>query len=384
MLIDLPLDKIETNPFNPRFDFIGLDKLVTSLQTNGQLSPIRVRQSTRNKDKYQLVFGHRRFMAANKLDWKTIRAEVVSASDERMAIESLVENLDRKDLSDYEKGLIFDRIKNEFSLSFAEIGRTIGISRQHVSNYAAMLNLFSSERLSTNPELRDALFKISEHHSRILLTVSDETSRMDLALQTIKDGLTVRDLANIVGRLRSWFPRIDDVQEAENRARSPNKFGREIEDDSNENKFENDPEYTAISLLIHKIFQSASDRNYERYKKIHLFRDGFTMYSAFPPLERLQGKQAISREHEWFYEIAPRFRFKIQDLNIEALDTTAAMSTFTVICFDKENPSHPVMKMVATMVLRKKGREWSVLHEHWTRLDLTPSELEKAERILSY
>ncbi|MFI5422290.1 MAG: ParB/RepB/Spo0J family partition protein, partial [Nitrososphaerales archaeon] len=171
MLIDLPLDNIETNPFNPRINFIGLRDLVSSFKTNGQLSPIRVRQSARNKDKYQLIFGHRRVMAAKKLGWKTIRAEVVSVSDQKMAIESLAENLDRKDLSDYEKGLMFDRIKNEFGISFAEIGRVLEISRQHVSNYAAMLNLFSPEKLSANPELLEFLFKITEHHSRILLTI---------------------------------------------------------------------------------------------------------------------------------------------------------------------------------------------------------------------
>ena len=108
LLVDLPVDKIETNPYNPRSNFAGLNDLVSSLETNGQLSPIRVRVSPKGKDKYQLVFGHRRFMAAKKLDWKTIRAEVVSASEEKMAIESLIENLDRKDLSDYEKGLMFD------------------------------------------------------------------------------------------------------------------------------------------------------------------------------------------------------------------------------------------------------------------------------------
>ncbi len=380
MLVDLALDKIEANPYNPRFNFAGLDDLVSSLKTNGQLSPIRVRVSPKAKDKYQLVFGHRRFMAAMKLEWTTIRAEIVSATEEKMAVESLVENLDRKDLSDYEKGLMFDRMKNEFGFSFAEIGRLVGFSRQHVSNYAAMLNLFSPERLSTNPELRESLYKISEHHARILLGVADESSRIDLTLRTVRYGLTVRDVANIIGRLRSWFPRTDDFQvknESEvldshdNNKIAANSWSKETE-------FADRSDFDTISLLVHKIFDFASDRNYDGYKRLHLFRNGFTMYSAFPPLERLQGKQAISREYEWCYEIAPNFHFKIQDLRIEALDPLAALSTFTVLCFDKRDARRPAMKMVATMVLRKRNEEWAIFHEHWTKMDLAPTEIVNA------
>ena len=386
MLVDLPLDKIEINPYNPRFNFSGLSDLVSSLQTNGQLSPIRVRECPKRAGKYQLVFGHRRFMAAKKLDWKMIRAEVVSVSEEKMALESLIENLARKDLSDYEKGLMFDRMKNEFGISFAEIGRLVGFSRQHVANYAAMLNLFSPERLASNPELRESLFKISEHHARVLLSVTEETSRMDLTLRTVKDGLTVRDVANIVGRLRSWFPRTNQFQEeiGDVREEEPPIVGHgavneaELDVRSAEAQgglFASKEDYGAIALVIRKVFDFASDRNYERYKRLHLFRNGFTMYSAFPPLERLQGKQALSREYEWCYEIAPRFHFKIQDLRIEALDPSAALSTFTVLCFDKRDPARPAMKMVATMVLRKRGKDWAIFHEHWTKMDLASSEI---------
>jgi hypothetical protein len=322
-------------------------------------------------------------MAAKKLEWKTIRAEVVCTSEKKLAIESLIENLDRKDLSDYEKGLMFDRMKNEFGFSFAEIGKLIGISRQHVSNYAAMLNLFSPERLSSDPELRESLFKISEHHARILLSVWEESSRMDLALRTIKEGLTVRDLANIVGRLRSWFPRKREFQEKNEDRESwmPNSepvVEAEALDPIRGSGLTNNEDYAAISRLIHRLFEFVGDRNYEGYKRFHLFHDGFSMYSVFPPLERLQGRQAISREYEWFNEIAPRFQFKIQDLSIESLDPVVALSTFTVLCFDKREPGHAAMKMVATMVLRKKWGDWAIFHEHWTKIDITKTEILRA------
>jgi ParB/RepB/Spo0J family partition protein len=375
LLVDIPLDKIETNPYNPRFNFADLDDLIRSLETNGQLSPIRVRLCVNRK--YQLVFGHRRLMAAKKLEWKTIRAEVVTTSEEKMAIESLIENLDRSDLSDYEKGVMFDRMKNEFGSSFAEIGRQIGLSRQHVANFAAMANLFNPERLSRNPELREVLFKISEHHARILLSVIDEDSRMDLALRTARDGLTVRDLSNIVGRLRSWFPR-NQFQEGSEHENSCTPDLDRVESDGSlwneEYGFMKKEEYAAISSVIHKIFEFAGERNYKGYKRFHLFRNGFTMFSAFPPLQRLQGKQAISRENEWFHEIAPRFLFKIQDLKIVALDPFAALSTFAVLCFERTEPTRPSMKMVATMVLRKRGGEWAIFHEHWTKISLSKSE----------
>jgi ParB/RepB/Spo0J family partition protein len=392
LLVDLPIEKIESNPFNPRANRSSsdVDRLARSLERNGQLSPVRVRQSSRHQDKFELVFGHRRVAAARKLGWNSIRAELVSsASDQIAAVESLIENLERKDISDYEKGIIFERIKREFDLSFAEIGRMIGLSRQHISNYSLMVNLFDSKTLSSNPQLQDAMFKISEHHSRILSRVKDQNTRADLALRIVKDELSVRELSNILGRLRSWFTIADEEENfvvdqlSKDKAEISTSKDR-VADSSKISglEFFEDKDREKISETIRNNFEFAEKRDYEGYKRTRLFQHGFTMFSAFPPLQRLSGKEAMSRERVWFYTIAPKFQIKVQDLHVDVFDETG-LATFSVVCRNRKKPHSVALKMVATLVLRKLNGEWFVYHEHWTKFDPATKDFVRTEDILT-
>ncbi len=96
---DIPLALIDNNPFNCRKSYRKHDdlKLASSLRLMGLMSPVKVR---RTGSRYQLVYGHRRVRAARSLNWQTIRAEVQDLSDEMMLKASLIENLERKNLSD--------------------------------------------------------------------------------------------------------------------------------------------------------------------------------------------------------------------------------------------------------------------------------------------
>jgi ParB family chromosome partitioning protein len=94
------------------------------LKENGQLVRIHVRPSEKYPGKYDLIYGHRRFLAAKKLSWKTIKAEIEDATEEEMAIQSLVENVQREDLSDYEKTLFFQKLSTEFKMTYQQIGKT--------------------------------------------------------------------------------------------------------------------------------------------------------------------------------------------------------------------------------------------------------------------
>jgi ParB family transcriptional regulator, chromosome partitioning protein len=80
----------------------------------GQLSPIRIRINSSNSSKhYQLIFGHRRLIAAQKLGWMTIKAEIADASDEDVIILSIAENLNRKDFTDFEKAQLFKKLRDQ-------------------------------------------------------------------------------------------------------------------------------------------------------------------------------------------------------------------------------------------------------------------------------
>jgi ParB/RepB/Spo0J family partition protein len=395
LIVDLPIEKIEPNPFNSRLSLSceELDNLASSFKRHGQIVPVKVRPSPCREGKYELVFGYRRLFAAKKLGWDTIRAEVVSsASDQEIAIESLIENLERKDISDYEKAVIFERIKREFGLSFAEIGKMTGLSRQHISNYLGLLDLFDEKTLSDNRELKEAMFKITEHHSRILRRIEDQNTRMDLTLRTVKDGLSVKELSNIVGRLRSWFMTCESKDHPDEMSResqtiivsSPSEQHAIFKDSQVINSTSEylDNDRGKISTVVRRIFELAEKRDYENYIRTRFFETGFTVFSAFPPLKKLAGKEAISREQLWFYEIAPRLTFRIQDLHVDVFDSVS-LATFTVLCYNKNRPRSLVMKMAATLVLRKLKENWFVYHEHWSKFNPAMKDFIRTEKILT-
>ena len=112
ILSDIPLSLIDENPFNSRRSYVRHEdlKLSNSLNPLGLMTPVRVRKTG---SRYQLVYGHRRVRAARMLSWSTIKAEVEDLSDEMMLKFSLIENMERKNLSDFETATSFWRMNRE-------------------------------------------------------------------------------------------------------------------------------------------------------------------------------------------------------------------------------------------------------------------------------
>ena len=134
LIVDLPVNMIDHSPYNSRLKYssTSIEEMANSMKSNGQLVTIKVRPNPTDNNRYELVFGHRRFLAAKKLGWKTIRAEVVDATNEDVLMQSLVENFEREGISDYEKALIFSTLNTKFNKTYEEIGKGLGISKQHV------------------------------------------------------------------------------------------------------------------------------------------------------------------------------------------------------------------------------------------------------------
>ena len=183
MISEIPLNLIADNPFNCRKAYSEKEdlKLANSLKSLGLMSPIKVRSTGSN---YQLVFGHRRVRAARMLDWQTIRAEVEELSDESMLKYSLLENMERKNLSDLEAGISFWRMNREFGKTYEEIGKMVGYSSAHVCNFVRMTEMFDDhEDLGNDPSLFSDLQHISEHHARILSRIDNSETRRRLLIR---------------------------------------------------------------------------------------------------------------------------------------------------------------------------------------------------------
>jgi ParB family transcriptional regulator, chromosome partitioning protein len=353
-LSEIPLDKILPNVYNSRAKYSAksISKLARSMSQSGQLVAIKVRSSPKYRGMYELVYGHRRVQAAKDLGWDKIRAEISDINDEKMIEESLIENLERDNLSDYEKALIFERINHEFDKTYEQIGAMAGISKSHVCNYLSMLKLFDAETLSKSPDLAEALNCLTERHARILHNVKSLEERANLVKLVVKDELSVRELTNIVRRLRSWFqvPGIENEKDA-----------------SSENDFAERDDKEMIRYLIMEEFKLARRGDFRKFESFHLFGEGFTMYDDFPPYERVEENQAWAKEQDWFYKIAPHLVCDPKDFRIDVLGhvAIATLSVDYVGTFARKPLS---MRSRGTVVLIQKSGKWKIFHEHWSRL----------------
>ncbi|MGQ9782200.1 MAG: ParB/RepB/Spo0J family partition protein [Nitrososphaeria archaeon] len=200
------LDAIDPGPFETRLSRKDINALSDSIKHCGQQIPIKVRPS-KERGKFEIIYGHRRFEAVKNLGLQTIEAEIVEVNDEEAIISALVENLVRNDLSDYEKAVLFKKIHDEFNKTYEEIGIMIGKSKQYISNHISMLDLFGEERIRRDPAALSILMNLTEHHARILMRIRDEEERFRIASLVVKFNLCVRETDKLVGRVKSRFPK---------------------------------------------------------------------------------------------------------------------------------------------------------------------------------
>jgi ParB family chromosome partitioning protein len=189
-LRDLPITQIRKNPFQPRKDFDQeqLKELQESLKSSGLLQPITVRRTRDSADSYELIAGERRLRAATELGWPTIPAVIKDLDDRELLGLALVENLQRSDLNPVEEAEGYSRLISEFGHTQQTIALMVGRDRSTIANMLRILQLPQSIRQM----LRDGLITIG--HARPLLALTDENRITELANETVRKGLSARDV----------------------------------------------------------------------------------------------------------------------------------------------------------------------------------------------
>ena len=142
LVVNLAIADIDKNPFQTRYvdDDEKLEELSDSIKANGVVQPIMVRPGD-EEGRYILVLGERRLLASKKAGKTTIPALVRRVSLQQAAEMTIVENLQREDLSALEQAEAFRVLSKEFSLTQAQIGERVGLSRESISNYMRLLKL---------------------------------------------------------------------------------------------------------------------------------------------------------------------------------------------------------------------------------------------------
>ena len=195
-IIEIELDNIEVNPFQPRTNFNeeALRELAGSINELGVIQPITVRKLEGNK--FQLVSGERRYRASKIIGLKTIPAYIRIANDQEMLEMALVENIQRKDLDPIEIALSYQQLINEVKLTQEKLSIRVGKNRSTVTNFLRLLKLDPIIQSG----IRDGF--ISMGHGRALINVYDPDVQLEIYQRILKNKLSVRQTEQLVKNLK--------------------------------------------------------------------------------------------------------------------------------------------------------------------------------------
>lgn len=194
-IIYVQSDQIKPSPFQPREDFDqqSLEELSQSIKEKGVIQPILVR---RKGDDYELIAGERRLRAIKLLGITQIPVIIKEVEDQDSLEISLIENIQRQDLNPIEEGRAYQYLIDKFQLTQEKLSEILGKARVSVTNTLRLLKL--------PQEIQEEIKKgrLSFAHGRALLEIEDANLQRRLAQQVINQGLSVRELENLIKHKR--------------------------------------------------------------------------------------------------------------------------------------------------------------------------------------
>jgi ParB family chromosome partitioning protein len=196
-IVELDLESIEVNPFQPRTNFNeeSLRELASSIRELGVIQPITVRKLAFNK--YQLVSGERRFRASKLIGLTAIPAYIRIANDQESLEMALVENIQRQDLDPIEIALSYQRLIDEIQLTQEQMSERVGKKRSTIANYLRLLKL--DPIIQTG--MRDGF--ISMGHGRAMVNIDSQIDQLEVYEKVISNKLSVRATEQLVKNLHS-------------------------------------------------------------------------------------------------------------------------------------------------------------------------------------
>lgn len=220
VVLRIPLDQIEVNPFQPRttFEEEPLKELADSIRIHGVIQPITVRKT--ENEKYQLIAGERRLRASKLAGIKDIPAYVRTATDQESIEIALIENIQREDLNALEIAINYKRLMDECTLTQEQLSTRIGKNRSTVTNFLRLLKL--------PPDIQAALRdeKITMGHAKALLGIEQLTTLLLAYKEVVAKNLSVRQTEELV---KSFNPAAGNKRTKENiGAKKGNNLPQEI------------------------------------------------------------------------------------------------------------------------------------------------------------
>jgi ParB family chromosome partitioning protein len=197
-LRNVPVDKIKQGRWQPRrhFEATALAELAESIEQQGVIQPVVLRFD-KTDGQYELIAGERRWRASMQACLYEIPAVVRNdLSLEQAAAMSLIENVQREDLSPIEEALGFMRLIEMFKLTHQSVAETVGKSRSHVTNLLRLLEL--SEPVQDLVDRK----QLDVGHAKTLLTLPNRY-QVELASMAIQREWSVRILTERVNDIKA-------------------------------------------------------------------------------------------------------------------------------------------------------------------------------------
>ncbi len=189
----ISIEEIEPGEYQPRriFEHDKLQELALSIQSNGLLQPIIVSPGDLG-GKYRIIAGERRWRASKLAGLSDVHVIVKDISNEDILKLSLLENIQREELTVIEEAEGLARLIAEFAFTPEKLASSLGKSRSHITN---LLRLNSLPQAIKN-KVNDGLLTMG--HARCL--IGNEKAE-EIANYIIKNDLSVRHTENIV---KNW------------------------------------------------------------------------------------------------------------------------------------------------------------------------------------
>ena len=190
------ISELIRNKYHPRktFNAENLEELTNSIKERGIIQPIIVRRSEQQKNKYEIIAGERRWLAAQNAGLHEVPVVVTEADDLKSLEFAIVENVQRVDLNAIEEAEGYQKLISKFSYDQEKVSKFIGKSRSHVTNCLRLLTLPAEviKFIENN--------KLTQGHAKVLVGLENA---LFIAKKIIKKKLSVSQTESLVKIFKS-------------------------------------------------------------------------------------------------------------------------------------------------------------------------------------
>jgi len=192
----LQISDIVPNKYQPRkiFEESNMEDLTNSIKERGIIQPIIVRKSQDHNQKYEIIAGERRWLAAQRAGLHNVPVVITEADDLKSLEFGILENIQRQDLNPLEEAKGYKRLIDEFSYDQDKVSKFMGKSRSYITNSLRLLTL-PKEVIKLIEEQ-----KLTAGHAKILVGLDNA---IFIANKILDKKFSVRQAENFVKQFKN-------------------------------------------------------------------------------------------------------------------------------------------------------------------------------------